>query len=73
MMFTIEFMRVRPSDNACARLDRITSMASDLEDAKVRAKSLFGTLDLPQKPDALRILDEDGRELFFWSPGAHGG
>ncbi len=70
MMFTIEFMRVRPSDNAHATLDRITNLASDLEEVKVRAQSLFATLDLPQKPDALRILDEDGRELFFWSPGA---
>jgi hypothetical protein len=72
MMFTIEFMRVRASDNAHATLDRITSLALDLEEVKVRAKSLFGTLDLPQKPDALRILDEDGRELFFWNPGARG-
>ena len=36
---------------------------------EARAKSLFATLDLPQEPDALRILDEEGRELFFWSPG----
>ena len=69
MMFTIEFMRVRSSDNAHATLDRLTNLASDLEEVKVRAKSLFSTLDLPQKPDALRILDEEGRELFFWSPG----
>lgn len=68
MTFTIEFMRVRESDNAHARLDRITNLALDLEDVKVRARSLFATLDLPQKPDAFRILDEDGRELFFWSP-----
>jgi hypothetical protein len=67
-MFTIEFMRVRPSDNAHATLDRITNLASGLDEVKVRARSLFATLDLPQKPDALRILDEDGRELFFWSP-----
>jgi len=33
------------------------------------AKALFATWDLPQAPDALRILDKDGRELFFWSPG----
>lgn len=68
MMFTIEFMRVRESDNAHAILDRIGGFASDLEAAKVRARSLFSSLDLPQNPDALRILDESGRELFFWSP-----
>ncbi len=73
MMFTIEFMRVRQSDNAHATLDRITNLASTLEEVKVRAKSLFSTLDLPQKPDAFRILDEEGRELFFWSPNAPSG
>jgi len=62
-------MRVRKSDNAHATLDRITNFAADLEleEVKVRARSLFATLDLPQKPDAFRILDEDGRELFFYS------
>jgi hypothetical protein len=35
---------------------------------KVRAQSLFETLDMPQKPDALRILDLSGDEVFFWSP-----
>lgn len=68
MTFTIEFMRVRKSDNAHATLDRITNVAADLEEAKARARSLFATLDLPQKPDAFRILDEDGQELFFCSP-----
>jgi hypothetical protein len=68
--FTIEFMRVRESDNAHATLDRVTNIASDLDEVKVTAKALFATLDLPQTPDALRILDEEGRELFFWSPGA---
>ena len=42
----------------------------DLEDAKVRAQSLFETLDMPQKPDALRILDQNGDEVFFWEPRA---
>ena len=68
MTFTIEFIRVRESDDAHATLDRITDIASDLEEVKVRAKSLFATLDLPQKPDALLILDQNGQELFFWSP-----
>jgi len=35
---------------------------------KVRAQALFETLDMPQKPDALRILDERGDEVFVWSP-----
>jgi len=68
MIFTIEFFRIRDSDNAHAMLDRITHVTSDLEGTKVKAKSLFETLDMPQKPDGLRILDPDGREVFFWTP-----
>jgi len=68
MMFTIEFIRIRARDNAHATLDRVVQAAADLDAAKVRAKSLFHTLDMPQNPDALRILDENGRELFLWIP-----
>jgi len=71
MMFKIEFFRIRKEDNAHAMLDRITHMAPDLESAKVKARSLFDTLNLPQNPDGLRILDEDGREVFFWTPGTN--
>jgi hypothetical protein len=68
MMFTIEFFRIRKQDNAHATLDRITHIASDLESAKVKAKSLFDTLNMPQNPDGLRILDQYGHEVFFWTP-----
>ena len=44
-------MRIRPSDNAHATLDRLTNGASDLEEVTTRGKSLLSTLDLPQKPD----------------------
>ena len=67
--FTIEFFRVRPGDSAHATLDRLSHTACDLDAAMMRAKSLFETLDLPQQPDALRILDQDGREVFQWRPG----
>jgi hypothetical protein len=71
MMFTIEFFRIRKEDSAHATLARVTHISSDLENAKVRAKSLFdvGTLNMPQNPDGLRILDQDGKEVFFWTPG----
>ena len=68
MMFTIEFFRIRKEDNARAMLDRITHIASDLESAKVKAKSLFKTLNMPQNPDGLRILEQTGQEVFFWTP-----
>ena len=67
-MFTIEFFRVRNSDGAHAILDRIQDGTTDLEQAKVRAQSLFETLDMPQRPDALRIIDQDGAEVFIWHP-----
>ena len=69
MMFTIEFFRIRERDGARATLDRITHIAADLDSAKVKAKSLFESLNLAQNPDALRILDQSGAEVFFWAPG----
>ncbi len=69
MQFTIEFFRIRPGDNAHATLDRVSHDASNLEDAKTRALSLFETLNMPQAPDGLRILDNDGTEVFTWKPG----
>jgi len=67
-MFIIEFFRVRDTDEAHAILDRVEHDTMDLETAKVRALSLFETLDMPQKPDALRIMDHNGAEVFAWSP-----
>jgi hypothetical protein len=69
MMFTIEFFRIREKDNAHALLDRITHIAADLDGAKMKAKSLFETLNMPQNPDGLRILDQNGHVVFFWTPG----
>ncbi len=69
MLFTIEFFRLREEDDAHATLDRITHIGTDLEAVKVKAKSLFETLNMPQKPDGLRILNRDRDEVFFWTPG----
>ena len=63
-MFIIEFFRVRGTDEAHATLDRVEHDTADLEDAKVRAQFLFETLGMPQKPDAVRILDHNGEEVF---------
>lgn len=68
MMFIIEFFRVRDTDEARAVLARVGHDTTDLDDAKVRALSLFETLNMPQKPDALRIMDHKGDEVFVWSP-----
>ncbi|MDR7040602.1 hypothetical protein J2X36_005385 [Methylobacterium sp. BE186] len=71
MQFTVEFFRIRQGDDAHAVLDRISQDLATLEDAKVRAQSLFETLDMPQTPDGVRILDEAGTEVFIWKPGDH--
>ncbi len=71
MNFAIEFFRTRPSDEAHATLEGISIVADNLAAATVKAKSLFDTLDMPQKPDGLRILDQVKRELFVWVPDAH--
>jgi hypothetical protein len=49
-------------------LDRISIVADSLAAATVKAKSLFDTLGMPQKPDGLRILDLVKRELFVCKP-----
>jgi len=67
-MFIIEFFRLRDADGAEATLDRVEHDTTDLEDAKVRALSLFETLDMPQQPDAVRILNHKGDEVFIWGP-----
>ena len=69
MMFTIDFFRIRKEDNAHAMLDRVTHITSDFESAKVKARSLFDTLNMPQNPNGLRILDQSENEVFFWTPG----
>ena len=69
--FYHQFFRTRPSDEAHATLDRISIAADNLAAATVKAKSLFDTLDMPQKPDGLRILDLVKRELFVWKPDDH--
>jgi hypothetical protein len=55
MIFTIEFFRIRLNDDAHATLDRLSMIVDDLDAAKVKARSLFETLEMP---DGLRILDE---------------
>jgi hypothetical protein len=69
MMFTIEFFRIRKEDNARAMLDRITHIASDLESAKIKAKSLFDTLNMPQNPMACGFWTRMGTRCSFGRRG----
>jgi len=49
----------------------VGNRANNHDAATVKAKSLFDTLDMPQKPDGLRILDQVKREVFVWKPDDH--
>jgi hypothetical protein len=71
MNFTFEFFRIGGGDGAHATLDRVSQDAPDLEAAKGAAKALFTTLNMPQTPDGLRVLDSGGAEVFVWTPGDH--
>jgi hypothetical protein len=64
MKVLIEFYRVRDRDDAQAVLGRVTCDAIDFDAATGMARSLFHTLDLPQIPDAFRVCDIEGNELF---------
>ena len=66
---TANISRFRKPDGTPLPVARSRILA-DLEAVIVTAKSLFETLNMPQKPDGLRILDQDGDEVFFWTPGA---
>ena len=71
MLFTIEFFSVfAKGTTRTLRWIGLRKVVTDLEAVKVKAKSLFETLNMPQKPDGLRILDQDGDEVFFWTPAA---
>ena len=66
MMFTVEFFRIRKEDNARAMLDRIPHIASDLESAKVKAKSLFETLNMCLRtPMACEFWTRMGKRYSF--------
>ena len=64
----IEFFRVRLTDDSHAILDWISVAADILEAAKVKARSLLETLDMPQKPDGLRILVQEGARVVRLEP-----
>ena len=55
MLFTIEFFRLREEGDAHATLDRITHIGTDLEAVKVKAKSLFETLNTSASVAARRM------------------
>lgn len=64
MKFVVEFYRTRQTDDAHALVGRETIEAGDLAHAIEIAHLLSPTLDMPQRPDAIAIIDLSGTALF---------
>ena len=60
----LEFYRIRKADDAHAVVGRETADAADLDDAIGLARQLWRTLDMPQRPDAMSISDNEGNRLY---------
>ena len=67
MMVSIEFYRTRETDDAHAVVGREVAEAVDLETEISIARSLAQSLDMPQRPDAMRLLDATGATLYSGS------
>lgn len=64
MKIVIEFYRIREADDAHAVVGREIKEATDLDNAIEIARHLSQNLNMPQSPDALAIIDEQGNRLF---------
>ncbi|MER9121436.1 hypothetical protein NKH93_33755 [Mesorhizobium sp. M0954] len=64
MKIVIEFYRTRNSDDAHAVVGRETAQAANLDHAIEVARLLAKTLNMPQQPDAMTIIDANGATLY---------
>ena len=64
MKVIIEFYRVRADDTARARVGRVSRSVADADDAIKLARSLLLSLDMPQKPDLIAILDDQENAFY---------
>ncbi|MER8957363.1 hypothetical protein [Mesorhizobium sp. M0701] len=64
MKIVIEFYRTRNSDDAHAVVGRETAQAANLDHAIEVARLLAKTLNMPQQPDAMTIVDANGATLY---------
>ncbi|MEI9406917.1 hypothetical protein [Mesorhizobium argentiipisi] len=64
MKILIEFYRTREADDAHAVIGREIVEAADLDDAIEIARLLAKTLNMPQRPDGLKIADVAGATLY---------
>jgi hypothetical protein len=64
MKFVIEFYRVREADDAHAVVGRETADADDIDHAITVSRQLCRTLNMPQRPDIVSIVDSEGNTLY---------
>ncbi len=64
MKVVIEFYRTRSSDDAHALVGREVREAHDVADAIEIGQRLSQTLDMPQRADAMTIINADGQTLY---------
>jgi hypothetical protein len=64
MKVVIEFYRTRNSDDAHAVVGREVREAHDITDAIEIGQRLSQTLDMPQRADAMTIINADGQTLY---------
>ncbi|WP_153020293.1 hypothetical protein [Paramesorhizobium deserti] len=64
MKVIIEFYRVRAVDTAHARVGRVSRSVADADDAIRLARSLLLSLDMPQEPDFIAILDDQENAFY---------
>lgn len=72
MLVTIEFFRIRETDNAQALVGREVAEVVDLNEAIAMGRRLGLTLHMPQRPDALAIMDHQGQVLYAGALDAFG-
>ena len=69
MIFELRFLRYGKRDGRPETVGRRTEIASDLEALKARVGQLPGTLGWPEGAQAVRIMDNVGREIETWRWG----
>ncbi len=64
MKTVIEFYRIRDTDQAHALIGRETVIVGDLQEAIGIGRRLSQTLDMPQRPDGMAVIDGAGNTVY---------
>jgi hypothetical protein len=69
VIFELRFLCYGKRDGRPETIGRRTEIAPDVETLKARVKQLPGTLGWPEGAEAVRIMDNVGREIETWRWG----